>query len=180
MIENTTANQNYPKPNENNSLQDDVAKIENALDMIDSDVHGLNQSITAIGTPPHTAILNAGGVNAAGVTLSSSNNWADFPDLTITFTIPVTTTVMISYHISMRGTGNYLCTRLMVDEVEVTREISGESTFWGISPSCAVELAGGGHTVKIQYRTPEGGVNDPAGNDWHIRLLQVMVMGEVT
>ena len=35
MIEKTTTNQNYPKPDENNSLQDDVANIENALDMID-------------------------------------------------------------------------------------------------------------------------------------------------
>lgn len=180
MIEKTTTNQNYPKPDINNSLQDDVANIENALDMIDSDVYDLNQAIAAIGTPPHKTILSAGGVNAGSVTLSSSNTWADFPDLTITFTLPVTTTVLISYHIAMPGGGKHLCTRLMVDGAEVTRVLIGDIAYWGVSPSCAVELAGVSHTVKVQYRTPAGGVNNPAGSDHQIRLLQVMVMGEVT
>ncbi len=49
MIEETTANKNYPKPNENNSLQDDVANIENALDMIDQDMHNLNQAVMPTG-----------------------------------------------------------------------------------------------------------------------------------
>lgn len=49
MIEKTTTNQNYPKPDENNSLQDDVANIENALDMIDSDMHNLNQAVMPVG-----------------------------------------------------------------------------------------------------------------------------------
>ncbi len=41
MIEKTTTNRNYPKPDINNSLQDDVANIENAMDMIDTDIHGM-------------------------------------------------------------------------------------------------------------------------------------------
>ena len=49
MIEKTTANKNYPKPDINNSLQDDVANIENALDMIDSDMHNLNQAVMPAG-----------------------------------------------------------------------------------------------------------------------------------
>jgi microcystin-dependent protein len=45
MITKTTTNKNYPKPDENNSLQDDVKNIENALDMIDQDMHAVTQAI---------------------------------------------------------------------------------------------------------------------------------------
>jgi hypothetical protein len=173
MISKTTTNRNYPKPDENNTLQDDVRNIENALDMIDLDV-------AKIGIPPHKSILSAGGLNSGSATLSSSNSWADFPDLSIGFTVPVTTTVIVSYHIAMPGGDNHLCTRVMVDADEVTRGISGNTSYWCISQSCALELSGGPHTIKIQYRTPQGGVNNPAGNNWQNRLLQVTVMGEVT
>jgi hypothetical protein len=173
MISKTTSNRNYPKPDENNSLQDDVRQIENALDMIDSDVAN-------IGIPPHNTILSAGGVSSSSVSLSSSNSWADFPDLSIEFTVPVTTTVMIIYHITMLGGDNHLCTRLMVDGAEVTRGISGNVSYWCISQSYAVELSSGHHTIKIQYRTPQGGTNNPAGDNWQTRLLQVMVMGKVS
>jgi hypothetical protein len=173
MIAKTTTNQNYPKPDENNSLLADVRNIENALDMID-------QEIANIGIPPHSTILSAGGVNSGSATLSSSNNWSDFPDLSIEFTVPLATTVMVFYHITMPGSDNYLCTRVMVDAAEVTRGISGNIHYWCVSQSCAVDLEVGQHTIKIQYRTPAGGVNNPAGLDWQTRLLQVMVMGKVT
>jgi hypothetical protein len=45
MIEKTTLNRNYPKPDLNNSLQDDVVNIENAMDMIDTDIHSIKQEI---------------------------------------------------------------------------------------------------------------------------------------
>jgi PKD-like domain/Glycine rich protein len=41
MIENTTTNRSYPKPDAKNFLQDDVTRINSALDKIDTDVHGL-------------------------------------------------------------------------------------------------------------------------------------------
>lgn len=53
MIEKTTTNRNYPKPDINNSLQDDVAHIESAMDMIDTDIHGIRQEIPLLaGTHP--------------------------------------------------------------------------------------------------------------------------------
>jgi Peptidase_G2, IMC autoproteolytic cleavage domain len=42
MIVKTTINRSYPKPDINNSLQNDVANIESALDMIDTDVQDLS------------------------------------------------------------------------------------------------------------------------------------------
>lgn len=45
MIEKSTGNRNYPKPDIDNSLQDDVARIESALDMIDSDIYGIKQEM---------------------------------------------------------------------------------------------------------------------------------------
>lgn len=39
MIENTTENRQYTKPNIANFLQDDVVNLENALDQIDEDVN---------------------------------------------------------------------------------------------------------------------------------------------
>lgn len=42
MIEKTTTNRNYPKPDTKNFLQDDVTRLENALDAIDQDIHAID------------------------------------------------------------------------------------------------------------------------------------------
>lgn len=42
MIEKTTTNRNYPKPDAKNFLQDDVTRLESALDSIDTDIHTIN------------------------------------------------------------------------------------------------------------------------------------------
>jgi hypothetical protein len=45
MIEKTTSNRNYPKPDIDNTLQDDVVNIASAIDKIDTDIHGINQTM---------------------------------------------------------------------------------------------------------------------------------------
>ncbi len=46
MIEKTTTNRNYPKPDAKNFLQDDVTRLESALDAIDTDIHTIKQEQT--------------------------------------------------------------------------------------------------------------------------------------
>ncbi len=124
-------------------------------------------------------LLSAGGIDSPSVTLSSVNTWGDFPDLTIEFTTLVTRKVMVSFQISMAGGNSHLCTRLMADDVEVSRNICGDTHYWDISQTWSGELAEGDHVIKVQYRTPYAGTNDPVGTDYENRLLQVMVMGEL-
>jgi hypothetical protein len=45
MIVKKTANRQYPKPDLNNTLTDDVGNIGNAIDMMDTDVHNIKQEI---------------------------------------------------------------------------------------------------------------------------------------
>jgi hypothetical protein len=54
MIEETTTNRNYPKPNTKNLLRDDVARLRNALDQIDADVHTIKQEQTQKSTVTDT------------------------------------------------------------------------------------------------------------------------------
>jgi hypothetical protein len=68
MIEKTTNNRNYPKPDINNTLQDDVSNIENALEMIDSDIHSLK---TKIESGPQAPVLTSSNINTNSFTL----NW---------------------------------------------------------------------------------------------------------
>jgi PKD-like domain len=48
MIEKTTANRSYPKPDKSNFLQDDVTRINSALDLIDTDIHAIKQEQTSL------------------------------------------------------------------------------------------------------------------------------------
>jgi hypothetical protein len=85
MIEKTTDNRNYPKPDINNTLQDDVANIENAMDMIDTDINGMKQEVPLLaGSHPflHCKMRRSGrsGTSAASAWTSEMgtlNNNAD-------------------------------------------------------------------------------------------------------
>ncbi len=125
-----------------------------------------------------TTMYDTGGVNSPAVTLSSSNQWGDFPDLSITFTLTDTATVIIYYNISgSMSPANHFLSRLMIDDVNVSRQIFGATTYFSTNDYWMTELPAGEHTIKVQYRTPAGGTNDPVGNDYHNRILQVMVLG---
>ncbi|MFB2979727.1 polymer-forming cytoskeletal protein [Microseira sp. BLCC-F43] len=129
-----------------------------------------------------TAIFTAGGLNETEVTLSSVNTWFDFPSLSRTFTLSATATVIAFYKISMANqetdTKNaHFVTRLFVDNTEVSRTITGNTTYWGNSDFWVGELAQGEHTIKVQYRTPAGAKNNPQSSDWQNRVLRVMIFG---
>jgi hypothetical protein len=124
-----------------------------------------------------TTIYDTGGVNFPAVTLSNSNTWDDFPDLKITFTLSHPATVISHYNISTAISTNHLISRLMIDDVEVSRTIFGQITLMSNSGHWMTELPAGEHTIKVQYRTPAGGTNNPAGTDYQTRVLQVMVLG---
>lgn len=90
MIEKTTTNRNYPKPDINNSLQDDVAHIENAMDMIDTDIHGMKQEMPLLtGSNPflYCKMRRAGrGGAVGGITYTTGmeplyNNTAAAPEM---------------------------------------------------------------------------------------------------
>ena len=124
-----------------------------------------------------TRIYNAGGIDSGQASLSDSNNWADFPDLSITFSLSEPAAVIAFYQITMFGNGSHLVSRIVVDGRVVSRTITGETWFWGNSGFWIDELSAGSHNIKIQYRTPEGGTNSPNSNDNHNRILRVMVLG---
>src|SRR5690606_37106039 len=113
------------------------------------------------------------------VGLSNSNNWLDFPTLSLAFNLPAESTILTYFHITMHGDGSHLVLRLLVDGVVQSRTIC-RGEFWFGSHFWPMTLAAGSHTVTVQYRTPKGGVNHPDGNDWHDRSLSVVVLGAAT
>lgn len=114
--------------------------------------------------------------------LSHDNKWTDFPDLSIRLDLKEKTAALIFYQAVMPrggGTDSHLVTRLKIDEdlPLTTRSITGNTTYWSPSSMWFGELEEGSHTVKVQYRTPTGGPNDPGGSDWHSRVLNVITFG---
>ena len=126
----------------------------------------------------NTTVYTAGGPNAADIfILSNSNIWADFYDLSITFNLSVSASVMVHYEIAMHGSGSHLVTRLVVDGNIVSRSLTGDSSYWSEDSCWYGELAADSHTIRIQYRTPAGGTSNPSASDWENRILQVLVFG---
>ena len=87
------------------------------------------------------------------------------------------------YQIIMPGIadGNgisHLVTRLVMetDIKEHSRAITGNTQYWSPSSLWMGPLPAGGHTLRVQYRTPGGGTNTP-GVDWQNRVLHVLVLG---
>jgi hypothetical protein len=123
-----------------------------------------------------TTVYTAGGRGRGEITLSKTNAWADFPELLVTFSLSTTATVFAFYQIAMEGGNSHLVTRMYVNTTIVSTSICGNATYWGLSDFWIGELNQGSHTIKIQYRTPQGGTNISSG-DWHNRVLRVMVFG---
>ena len=123
-----------------------------------------------------TTLYTAGGTFA--ITLSNVNKWQDLGDLTKTFTLKKPSTVQAFYQISMGGANTQLVTRLLVDgkSPSQSRTITGDTGYWGNSNVYLGTLAAGEHTIKVQYRSPAGGSNNPAGSDWQNRVLTVLVL----
>jgi len=111
--------------------------------------------------------------------LSNDNKWTDFPDLSIRLDLNEKTPVLIFYQAGMEGSNSHLVTRLKIDEdlPLTTRSIAGNTAYWSPSNMWLGELDEGSHAVKVQYRTPAGGPNDPGGTDWHSRVLNVITFG---
>ncbi|NEO43621.1 MAG: DUF342 domain-containing protein [Moorea sp. SIO4A3] len=127
-----------------------------------------------------TKIYTDGGIRVGQVGLKKDNIWRVFPNLSRTFTLAETATVIAFYKISMPGDNTYnshLVTRLIVDGSEVSRTIVGNTNYWGNSDFWVDELAAGTHSIQVQYRTRLGGINNPALTDWHNRVLRIMVLG---
>ncbi len=116
--------------------------------------------------------------NRGTLALSSANSWADVADLTRTFSLAQETAVLVYYQITTVG-GQHLVTRLIVDGADVVfgRSITGNTQYWSPSSLWIGRLAGGSHTIKVQYRSPTGGTSFPNGDDWQNRVLHVLVFG---
>jgi len=126
-------------------------------------------------------IHEVGGLNLQSVSLSSIDVWQDFPDLSITFSLDTTTTVMADYSISGPLNNSYLITKLIIDSIDpnetgVAHSIQGNGTYGTNSGQYVTELGPGNHTIKVKYRTPAF-ITYSSGTDWQNRSLQVLVFG---
>jgi hypothetical protein len=52
-----------------------------------------------------------------------------------------------------------------------------DTVYWSPASLWSNKLAKGKHTITVQYRTPKGGQNHPAGEDWQNRALTAIVLG---
>jgi hypothetical protein len=111
------------------------------------------------------------------IILSSANRWNEFPGLTRDITLAEDSLVMAYYQVTMGGSNTHLVTRLNIDgEEDITsRAIEGDTAYWSPSNVWVGQLPAGSHSIKVEYRTPAGGSNNPGGNDWNNRVLKVMV-----
>jgi len=167
---------------------EETLQIDGGLSINGKMINGENNgNLTVTGTVNaqaiKTKVYEAGGLTA--VTLSSSNVWDDFPELLVTFNLETETTVICKYQIAMNGQNSHLCTKLILNENELkgTQMISN-GVVWGNYGSWIGHLPSGSHTIKVLYRTPAGGTNDPMSHDysedvegWQTRNLQVLVLG---
>lgn len=118
-----------------------------------------------------------GGVNSPSQAIPISAPWVDFPGLSQTFNLSVTTSVLAYYQISMDLANGFFATRLLVDTNLVSKTIVGNTAFLGISDLWMGELTSGSHTIKVQYRNNTALTNNPTGVDFHNRILRVIVFG---
>ena len=111
------------------------------------------------------------------VILSSSNGWNEFPSLSRDISLAKDSLVLVSYQITMGGNNRHLVTRLAVDGEEqmTSRAIDGDTQYWSPANLWLGQLPVGDHNLKVEYRTPAGGSNNPAGSDWNSRVLNVLV-----
>ena len=126
------------------------------------------------------AIHEANGNAFPNVTLSGTNSWQDFPNLTINFTLDTTTTVLAHYSISGPLNSSFLVTKLVIDSIDpnetgVAHSVQGNFEYGTNSGQYITELPPGNHTVKVIYRTPA--TISYQGSDWQNRVLQVLVYG---
>lgn len=122
-------------------------------------------------------VLTAGGPDATAYDLSGTNNWTDFPDLSLTFSLAETTPVIASFRIALYSEYGILVTRLMVDGQIVSKTITGAEAFWSNSNQWLGTLGSGQHTIKVQYRTDTSAHSNPVGTDLNDRTLQLMILG---
>ena len=122
-------------------------------------------------------VFTAGSTSA--MALQNTNKWAAFPELSTEFVLDKDAHVIAYYQITMRGSNSHLVTRLVVDgEVQTqTRAITGNTAYWSPASLWSNKLEKGKHVISVEYRTPVGGNNHPAGDDWQNRTLTAIVLG---
>lgn len=123
-----------------------------------------------------TTLYTAGGPGP--LPMSSDNVWRDVGDLAVSVSLSQPATALVFYQVTMPG-GQHLVTRLAVDNNPIwqTRAITGDTRYWSPSSLWMGALAAGTHVIKVQYRTPTGGTNDPSNGDWQNRTLNVLILG---
>jgi hypothetical protein len=124
-----------------------------------------------------TTCYAAGGVGP--LPMSNDNIWRDVGDLTVSVSLSQPATVLVFYQITMPGSSSHLVTRLAVDNNPIwqTRAITGDTNYWSPSSLWMGAFAAGTHVIKVQYRTPKGGMNNPSADDWQNRTLNVLILG---
>ena len=122
-------------------------------------------------------VFSAG--NTSATALQNSNSWAAFPELSTEFELDKDAYVIAHYQISMHGNNSHLVTRLVVDgEAQThTRAITGNTMYWSPASLWSNKLGKGKHVISVEYRTPAGGTNHPARDDWQNRTLTAIVLG---
>lgn len=123
-----------------------------------------------------TTLYTAGG--GGPLPMSNDNVWRDVGDLAVSVSLSQPATALVFYQITMPGS-QHLVTRLAVDNNPIwqTRAITGDTRYWSPSSLWMGALAAGAHVIKVQYRTPTGGTNNPSGDDWQNRTLNVLILG---
>lgn len=123
-----------------------------------------------------TTLYAAGG--GGPLPMSSDNVWRDVGDLAVSVSLSQPAMALVFYQITMPGS-QHLVTRLAVDNNPIwqTRAITGDTRYWSPSSLWMGTLAAGAHVIKVQYRTPTGGTNNPSGDDWQNRALNVLILG---
>jgi len=129
---------------------------------------------------PSFTIFTAGDSSKQDIVTTAPDEWQEFSDLKVTFTLKRPTVVLAFYQVTMAAleTIGYLSTRLVIDGEDVphTRSITGNTIFWSPSNVWVGELKEGSHTLSVQYRVDQNGVSDTT-NDWENRILKVLVFG---
>ena len=107
--------------------------------------------------------------------LQSTNTWQQFPDMNIQFRLKYPQFVSIDYNIVLWTNGNnYLCTRVMVDNVENRRfrSTTGDTRLHSNSQSQKVWMEAGLHWARVEFKN-SGTISNQNLQDWNGAFFKV-------
>jgi hypothetical protein len=117
---------------------------------------------------------NITSVNSATWNSTPDNTWRPVPGLTLPLTTVNAGPAAIGWTLSVPPNGA-IVTRLLIDGkvMQGSQQVVGNTVYASTSGTYYTTLAGGSHTIVLQYRTPMSFTYDPTA-DWQASHLQVM------